>query len=234
MKKCLARTAMLAVICIIVAALTGCPSPRRGVVPNVAGMTQGAAETAIEAAGYMVGTVTEDYHPTSPVGTVGVQQPAAETRAALGSAVNLVISKGPNKSAANQFDFVRVWPKRQQFTRDPGSVTSDSMGNVYVANALGNKVLKYAPDGTLITAWGSAGTGDGQFGWPRSLAVGLSGNVYVLDADLCRVQVFDANGNFLSKWGTQGAAAGEFDNPSGIDCDSLGNVYVSDAGNNRV
>ncbi len=62
--------------------------------PDVVGLEQAAAETAITGVGLVVGTVTEEYSDTVPEGVVISQDPVGGTMAALGSAVNLVVSKG--------------------------------------------------------------------------------------------------------------------------------------------
>jgi hypothetical protein len=64
-------------------------------VPNVVGMTQVAAQSAITSAGFAVGTVTQAHSSTVPQGNVISQNPTAGTSVAKGSAVNLVISSGP-------------------------------------------------------------------------------------------------------------------------------------------
>ena len=63
-------------------------------VPDVVGLTQAAATTAITAVGLTVGTVTPAASATVPVGNVISQNPAGGASAALGSAVNLVVSAG--------------------------------------------------------------------------------------------------------------------------------------------
>jgi beta-lactam-binding protein with PASTA domain len=64
-------------------------------VPNVAGMTQAAATTALNGAGLVVGAVASQNHPTVPAGSVISQNPAAGTLVAPGSAVAILISLGP-------------------------------------------------------------------------------------------------------------------------------------------
>ncbi len=85
-----------------------------------------------------------------------------------------------------------------------------------------------------LTAWGNAGSGDGQFTAPRGLAVGPDGSLYVADAGNHRIQVFDQAGNFLFKWGSQGAGPGQFNEPWGIAVGPDGAVYVADTWNHRV
>lgn len=65
-----------------------------GVVPNVVGMTQTAAQGDIAAAGFAVGTVTGRTSST-PTGIVLAQTPAAGTTSTVGAAIALVVSLGP-------------------------------------------------------------------------------------------------------------------------------------------
>ena len=65
-----------------------------GVVPNVVGMTQSAATTALTAAGLTLGTVTTQYSDSEPYGSVIGQNPTAGSQANLGTAVALVTSVG--------------------------------------------------------------------------------------------------------------------------------------------
>ena len=64
-------------------------------VPNVVGLTQAAAQTALTNAGLTVGTVTTAPSETVPAGTVISQTPTAGVNVSPGSAVALVISSGP-------------------------------------------------------------------------------------------------------------------------------------------
>ena len=48
---------------------------------------------------------------------------------------------------------------------------------------------------SFITAWGTYGTGNGQFKYPEGVAVdATTGDVYVTDYENHRVQKFDADG----------------------------------------
>jgi hypothetical protein len=67
-------------------------------VPNVVGLTQAAASSAITGAGLTVGTVTTASSSTVPSGSVISQSPIAGSSVAAGSAVNLVVSTGPAPS----------------------------------------------------------------------------------------------------------------------------------------
>jgi len=65
-------------------------------VPAVVGQTQGAAEAAITGAGLVVGTVTQQYSDVVPAGNVISQSPVGGTIVPGGTAVNLVVSLGPD------------------------------------------------------------------------------------------------------------------------------------------
>ena len=64
-------------------------------VPDVVGLTQSNAQTALISAGLTVGTVTSANSETVPSGTVINQTPVAGIKVTPGSAVALVISSGP-------------------------------------------------------------------------------------------------------------------------------------------
>ncbi|MBU4318625.1 MAG: PASTA domain-containing protein [Proteobacteria bacterium] len=70
--------------------------PAQVSVPNVTGMTQATAETVIATASLTVGTVTTQNSDTVTAGLVISQNPIAGTSVNEGSAVNLVISLGPD------------------------------------------------------------------------------------------------------------------------------------------
>jgi beta-lactam-binding protein with PASTA domain len=78
-------------------ATVNCPVPVA--VPNVVGMTQAAATTAITGANLTVGTVTMQASSTVASGSVVSENPVAGTVVSSGSAVNLVVSTGPGQVA---------------------------------------------------------------------------------------------------------------------------------------
>ena len=125
----------------------------------------------------------------------------------------------------------------------PKAIAVDPAGNVYVGDTYNDRVQVFDASGELLHKWGNEGrgigpfrkrSGDGQFNWPKAIAVDPAGNVYVGDTYNDRVQVFDSNGRFLRKWGTVGSGDGLFDGPNGIAVDRGGNVYVTELQNDRV
>src|SRR5262252_2229930 len=80
-------------------ALVVSSGPAQVAVPNVVGLTQAAATTAITNANLVLGTVTTQSSTTVPSGSVISQNPTSGTQVVVGSAVNLVVSSGPPRVA---------------------------------------------------------------------------------------------------------------------------------------
>jgi len=71
------------------------PAANTNIVPKVTGLTQSSAATAITTAGLTVGAIGSDYSSSVTNGSVISQYPLASAKAPSGSAVNLVVSRGP-------------------------------------------------------------------------------------------------------------------------------------------
>ncbi|MBI5836337.1 MAG: Ig-like domain repeat protein [Candidatus Eisenbacteria bacterium] len=120
-------------------------------------------------------------------------------------------------------------------TGDIRGVAIDASGYVYVADPGNDRIQKFDSRGNFVTAWGSTGSGKGQFHNPVDVAVDATGYVYVVDRDNYRVQKFTGGGIYVAKWGSFGTSGGQFGAAmGGIATDGAGNVYVADGGNYRV
>lgn len=62
-----------------------------------------------------------------------------------------------------------------------------------------------------LVVWGGEGKGDGQFIYPRDVAVDAAGNVYVVDYGNKRIQEFTGDGRLVTQWGAAGASLGILD-----------------------
>jgi DNA-binding beta-propeller fold protein YncE len=73
-----------------------------------------------------------------------------------------------------------------------GGIASDpTTGNLYVSDMANNRVQEFSSSGAFIgfiAAFGSAGSGNGQFSGARGVAVNSSGTLYVADSGNNRVQ----------------------------------------------
>src|SRR5262249_26475387 len=113
------------------------------------------------------------------------------------------------------------------------------------AGLVDDRIQKFDASGTFLTAWGSSGSGNGQFLFPVGMATEGGGNVGVADTLNEGIQKFDARGTFLTAWGSPGSGNGQFDfqvssgmlafvTVGGVATDGNGNVYVADTGNARI
>ncbi|MBO0887495.1 hypothetical protein J2P12_00180 [Candidatus Bathyarchaeota archaeon] len=123
---------------------------------------------------------------------------------------------------------------RLGFLASPYEVALDGLGHVYVVDGSNNRIQKFSVTGTFQMAWGTTGSGNGQFNGPSGIVLDHAGNVYVADSQNNRVEKFYPNGTFITTWGTFGLGAGQFQIPFGLAVDNANNIYVTDNGNNRV
>lgn len=62
-----------------------------------------------------------------------------------------------------------------------------------------DRILEFNNNGTLIRAWGSSGSGPGQFNNPIGITLDYTrGYVYVTDTGNDRVQKFTSDGKFIT------------------------------------
>jgi len=132
----------------------------------------------------------------------------------------------------------------------PGGVTTDSAGNVYVADGL-HTIRKITPGGVVTTLAGqvaTSGSADGtgsaaQFFYPRGVATDTAGNIYVADSYNNTLRKTTPTGVVTTLAGLSedksgssngtGSAA-RFNNPFGVATDNAGNVYVADSSNYTI
>lgn len=113
----------------------------------------------------------------------------------------------------------------------PSDVVVGANGDIFVADGhaddTNNRVMKFAPDGTFVKAWGRTGYAPGEFRTLHAIAIDARGRVFVGDRSNNRIQLFDQDGNHLATW-TQ------FGRPSGIFFDRNERIYVADSESDDV
>ncbi len=137
----------------------------------------------------------------------------------------------------------------------PVTEAVDSSGNVWTTDYTNNRIAKFSPTGTLLAAYDSYGSEDGQVIHPAGIAINRStGNVYVTDQGNSRIVELNSSGAFVEAigWGVKdgkaesevckiscqagiaGSGNGQFGFLAGMTVDSSGNLWVIDYGNNRI
>jgi hypothetical protein len=97
-----------------------------------------------------------------------------------------------------------------------------------------NGTCSTAADYTLAFAWGSPGSGEGEFMHQQHAALAADGTLFVTDVDNDRIQAFTSAGEFVRMWGNEGTEPGQFSRPYGIAVGPDDAVYVTDQFNDRV
>ncbi len=113
---------------------------------------------------------------------------------------------------------------------NPYGIVSDSLGNIYVTDgyngSLKSRVLKFDSNGNYLSAFGSYGTGGGQFiglySAPFGITTDSSNNIYIADIVNNRIVEFNLSENFVRNFGPNIYAYGAMAR------DSDDNLYVTD------
>jgi sugar lactone lactonase YvrE len=142
----------------------------------------------------------------------------------------------------------------------PNGVATDSNGNIFIADALNNRIRKVDASGNITTYVGTgsaAFSGDGGPAAGASLnfigtavhsgiAVDTQGNLYIADSgNNCIRKVTVSSGTISTIAGVGGspaalsgdggaATSAKLAAPLGVAVDGNGNVYIADTGNGRV
>ncbi|HWZ34388.1 MAG TPA: IPT/TIG domain-containing protein [Bryobacteraceae bacterium] len=119
----------------------------------------------------------------------------------------------------------------------PSGVSSDGMGNIYIADRDNHRIRRVAADGTITTVAGTGDAGDSVDGIlaqlatlnaPSSVAADGQGNVYIADTGNHRVRMVSPNGAI------RGIAVAGLNTPSYVLPDANGNLYVADSGHGTI
>ena len=134
----------------------------------------------------------------------------------------------------------------------PGGVACDASGNIFITDAVNQRIRKVATSGIITTYCGNgtAGyTGDGgaataaEVNHPLRLMVDAGDNVYFGDVNNNRIRKITAAGiiTTIAGNGTAGfsgdggpATAAELSGAQGVAMDASGNIFLVDVGNARV
>ena len=129
--------------------------------------------------------------------------------------------------------YERTFASTGQFAlHAPLAVTTDPLGDVFVADSSGQQIVEFKSDGHGDRTFGlgdssTVGT-DGHLYYPSGIAY-FDGKIYVADTGGNDIQIFDDSGNFVARWGSAGQGPGQFNSPDGVAVDCAGNVWVTNS-----
>ena len=117
-----------------------------------------------------------------------------------------------------------------------GGLSFTSSGALLVADIDNHCVKKYDGTGRLISTFGSAGSGNGQFAAPQGIASNFENEkIVVADYGNHRVQLWSGAGRLLVVLGSYGNAESEFSYPTSVAVvQSSGVIAVADRYNHRI
>lgn len=74
-------------------------------------------------------------------------------------------------------------------------------GTFFVTDGYVNtRVVKFDRDARFVKAWGTKGSGPGQFNLPHAIDIDRQRRLYIADRLNGRIQIFDENGKYLDEW----------------------------------
>lgn len=124
--------------------------------------------------------------------------------------------------------FLKEWDAPDNFGR-PAGLAVDKSGQLYVIDAIKNRLSVFSPEGELLRTITSATLPELTFNTPSNVAVNTQGQIFVVDSMNFRVEFFSTGGESLGTIGSVGDGPGYFARPRGIAIDSDGHIYVADA-----
>ncbi len=134
----------------------------------------------------------------------------------------------------------------------PRGLAVDTLGNIYVADAINNVVRMINTAGMITTVAGNdtlGYSGDGfpavnaELDSPYAVAVDRAGNLYIADYnnDVIRkvddtggISTYAGNGSYAYSGDNGLATAATLNHPASIALDTFGNLYIADAHNNVI
>ena len=116
---------------------------------------------------------------------------------------------------------------RGNTTFRPYGITIGLDGHIYVCDGAKDCACVFNVNGKFLFSFGSRGSGNECFDWPRDLCFASDGFLYITDVHNSRICVYDKDGKFIRKFTTTYK-------PRCIDATDCGHLIVSSLLSNNV
>ncbi|MCX6621430.1 MAG: NHL repeat-containing protein, partial [Acidobacteria bacterium] len=83
----------------------------------------------------------------------------------------------------------------------PRDAAVNAAGEIYVADGSNNRIQVFSREGGFLRAFGSKGSGPGQFLRAHALDFDRKGRLFIADVDNSRIAVYDSKDRFVTCWG---------------------------------
>ena len=128
----------------------------------------------------------------------------------------------------------REWSMPETSVGRPEGIVELRDGSILVADTHYHRLVRFSPDGEVLSMWGRKGEGPGEFIYPVAVTQDPEGFIYVAEyGGNDRIQVFRETGEVVRSFGSFGTGEGQLQRCSGL-AFMEGRLYVADAINNRV
>ena len=91
---------------------------------------------------------------------------------------------------------------RRRTCFNPLGITISRDGHIYVCDAAFSCVCVFDVNGKFLFSFGSCGSGDECFDYPRDLCFASDGFLYIIDVNNSRICVYNKDGTFIRKFHT--------------------------------
>ena len=138
-------------------------------------------------------------------------------------------------SAKSPVEKIRTQILSLRGVKKPWGVAINQRGEVTVTEESGDCVSVFSPSGEKLRTFGTYGSDQEQFQWPRGVALDGEYNILVADCYFNRIQKFTPEGQFLTAVGAKGKGPLQFNYPIDIVLNAVKKkVYVTDCWNHCV
>jgi YD repeat-containing protein len=138
---------------------------------------------------------------------------------------------------SNKFEVCTTTCERGRSGSEPGQFSEPEgiavhNGFVWIADTRNNRVEKFNEKYEYLGAFGSGGSGNGQFAYPRHIAADNRGDLWVADGEHGRIEEFSEAGTYIGQFGETGTEEERLSwvdfwlGGGGVAVDGAGDVWV--------